>query len=360
MVGSRLVVNTMSHATNTLYTYALDGSNEQQVPLPGLGSIYGLSGRKESPEMFLTFTSFVQAPVIYRYDIATQALAVFREPKVAFDSTAYETRQIFFKSRDGTDVPIFLTMKRGYKPDGNTPVLLYGYGGFNINLTPYFSTARLIFLEGGGIYALVNLRGGAEYGEEWHQAGMLENKQNVFDDFIGAAEHLISAGYTRPARLAILGGSNGGLLVSACMLQRPDLFAAVVPAVPVTDMLRYHKFTVGRYWVPEYGNAEKNPEHFNFLYKYSPLHNVKKGVDYPPVMVTTADTDDRVVPSHARKFVAELQARAGNKNPALIRIETNAGHGAGKPTSKRIAEAADMYAFIFHFLGMNWGSAAAK
>ena len=357
MAGGRLVVNTMSHAANTLYTYALDGSDEQAVALSGLGSVSGLSGRKESPELFLTFTSFVQAPVVYRYDIAARELTVFREPEVAFDSSAYETKQLFFKSADGTTVPIFLTMKRGYEPDGNTPVLLYGYGGFNINLTPYFSTSRLVFLEAGGIYALVNLRGGAEYGEEWHKAGMLENKQNVFDDFIGAAQHLISAGYTIPSRLAILGGSNGGLLVSACMLQRPDLFGAVVPAVPVTDMLRYHKFTVGRYWVPEYGNAEENADHFNFLYRYSPLHNVKDGVDYPPVMVTTADTDDRVVPGHARKFVAQLQARAGKKNPYLIRIETNAGHGAGKPTGKRIAEAADMYAFIFHFLGMTWKSA---
>jgi prolyl oligopeptidase len=353
MAGGRLVVNTMSHAANTLFTYALDGSDEKRVPIEGMGSIRGISGRKMAPEMFLTYTSFVQAPLIYRYDISTNELAVFRKPEVAFDSSKYETQQLFFRSKDGTTVPIFVTMKKGYKPDGDTPVLLYGYGGFNINLTPYFSTSRLVFLDGGGIYALVNLRGGAEYGEDWHKAGMLENKQNVFDDFIGAAEHLMSAGYTRPERIAILGGSNGGLLVSACMLQRPELFAAVVPAVPVTDMLRYHKFTVGRYWVPEYGNAEENPDHFAFLYKYSPLHNVKDGVDYPPVMVTTADTDDRVVPAHARKFVAELQARAGKRNPSLIRIETNAGHGAGKPTSKRIEEAADMYAFIFHFLGMS-------
>ncbi len=353
MSGGRLVVNTMSHATNSLFTYALDGTDEKYVPLPEMGSIRGLSGRKMAPEMFLTYTSFIQAPLIYRYDITTNALQIFREPIVAFDATKYETRQLFYESKDGTTIPIFVTMKKGYEPDGNTPVLLYGYGGFNINLTPYFKTSRLIFLEAGGIYALVNLRGGSEYGEEWHKAGMLEKKQNVFDDFIAAAEHLVNAGYTRSERIAILGGSNGGLLVSACMLQRPDLFAAVVPAVPVTDMLRYHRFTVGRYWVPEYGNAEEEPEHFDFLFKYSPLHNVREGVNYPPVMVTTADTDDRVVPGHARKFVAELQARAGKQNPALIRIETNAGHGAGKPTAKRIQEAADIYAFIFHFLGMS-------
>jgi prolyl oligopeptidase len=352
LTGGRLVVNTMTDAANTLFTYALDGSDERRVEVPGIGSISDLSGDARRSELFLSFISFLQPPTIYRYDVKTEELSVFRAPAVPFDAGNYETRQVFFASKDGTRVPMFLTMRKGMELNGDNPVLLYGYGGFNINLTPYFSTSRLVFLEAGGIYALVNLRGGAEYGEEWHQAGMLGNKQNVFDDFIGAAEHLIASGYTRPQRIGILGGSNGGLLVSACMLQRPDLFGAVVAAVPVTDMLRYHKFTVGRYWVPEYGNAEENPNHFAFLYKYSPLHNVVEGKDYPPTLVTTADTDDRVVPGHSRKFVATLQALAGKKNPYFIRVETKAGHGAGKPTSKRIEEAADMYAFLFHFLGM--------
>ncbi len=360
MAGHRLVVNTMTDAANALFTYSLDGQDERPVAVAGIGSISELSGNAQRTEVFFSFTSFLQPPTIYRYDVATEELSVFQAPVLPFASAEYETKQLFFASKDATRVPMFLTMKKGTELTGDNPVLLYGYGGFNINLTPYFSTSRLVFLEAGGVYALVNLRGGAEYGEDWHQAGMLGNKQNVFDDFIGAAEHLIASGYTRPQRIGILGGSNGGLLVSACMLQRPDLFGAVVAAVPVTDMLRYHKFTVGRYWVPEYGNAEENPDHFAFLYKYSPLHNVVAGRDYPPTLVTTADTDDRVVPGHSRKFVATLQALAGRKNPYLIRIETKAGHGAGKPTSKRIDEAADMTAFLFHFLGMTFESASAQ
>ncbi len=352
VVGGRLVVNSMEHAHNVLHTYALDGSDERPVPVTGMGSIGELSGTKDDPEMFLSFTSFLDPPLIYRHDIATGELSVFLEPKIPFDASRYETRQLFYTSKDGTRVPLFVTHRKGLELNGDNPVLLYGYGGFNINLTPYFSTSRLIFLEAGGVYALANLRGGAEYGEEWHQAGMLDKKQNVFDDFIAAAEFLVKEGYTSPSRIGILGGSNGGLLVSACMLQRADLFGAVVAAVPVTDMLRYHKFTVGRYWVPEYGNAEEKADHFRFMYAYSPLHNVAADVDYPPTLITTADTDDRVVPGHSRKFAAMLQARGGKKNPYLIRIETKAGHGAGKPTTKRIQEAADMYAFLFHFLGM--------
>jgi prolyl oligopeptidase len=247
---------------------------------------------------------------------------------------------------------MFLTHKAGLELDGDRPTLLYGYGGFNISLTPGFSVSRLVWMEHGGVYAVANLRGGNEYGEEWHRAGMLENKQNVFDDFLAAAEWLTGNGYTRSDRLAIQGGSNGGLLVTACMLQRPDLFGAVLAQVPVTDMLRYHRWTVGRYWVPEYGNAEVDPEHFRFLMEYSPLHNIPEGVAHPALLVATADTDDRVVPAHAKKFVAALQAADGGRNPILIRVETRAGHGAGKPTAKLIEEAADLYAFLFKALGV--------
>jgi prolyl oligopeptidase len=353
LAGGQLVVASMEHAHHELLLYRLDGSAPRQVPLGDLGSIAGLSGRPDQDDLFVTFMSFLTPPMIFRVDLTTHEVSVFRKPEIPFDSSAYETRQVFYSSKDGTQVPMFLTMRKGIPLDGSNPVLLYGYGGFNINLTPRFSTSWLVFLEQGGIYAVANLRGGAEYGEEWHKAGMLENKQNVFDDFIAAAEFLVNEGYSRPDRIGILGGSNGGLLVTAVEQQRPDLFGAVVAAVPVTDMLRYHRFTVGRYWVPEYGNAETDPEHFRFLHKYSPLHNVQSGVDYPPTLVTTADTDDRVVPGHARKFVAAMQAKAGRRNPTFIRIETRAGHGAGKPTAKRIEEAADILAFLFHFLKMN-------
>ena len=351
-VKGKLIVNYMEDAHTVLVVCEPGVADCAQVPLPGIGSVRGLSTRKDDGEIFFAYTSFLQPSVIYRYDVDSGEMSVFQDAPHPFDASGYETKQLFFASKDGTEVPMFLTHKKGLEPTGDTPVLLYGYGGFNINLTPYFSTSRLVFLEAGGAYALINLRGGSEYGEDWHRAGMLENKQNVFDDFIAAAEHLVETKFTRPDRIAILGGSNGGLLVSACMLQRPDLFGAVVAAVPVTDMLRYHKFTVGRYWVPEYGDPGK-PDDFKFLYAYSPLHNVEAGENYPPILVTTADTDDRVVPAHSRKFVAELQARAGRENPALIRIETKAGHGAGKPTSKKIEEAADMYAFMFFFLGMS-------
>ncbi len=352
MAYRHLVVAYMKDAHHVLRSFTLDGKAAGGIELPGLGSVRGLSASKEDPEVFFPYTSFLQPPVLYRYDFTAGKSSVFKEPEVPFDPSGYETRQVFFKSKDGTRVPMFLTHRKGLKPDGNTPVLMYGYGGFNINLTPYYSSSRLVFLEAGGIYALVNLRGGSEYGEDWHREGMLGNKQNVFDDFIAAAESLVSSGYTRSEKLAILGGSNGGLLVTACMLQRPDLFGAVVAAVPVTDMLRYHRFTVGHYWTPEYGNAEKDPFHFEFLHAYSPLHNIPSGVKSPPILVTTADTDDRVVPSHSRKFVAAMQHAAAGENPVLIRIETKAGHGRGKPTAKRIEEAADMYSFIFHHLGM--------
>jgi prolyl oligopeptidase len=352
LAGKRLLVVSMEHAQDKIQHCELDGTDCVSIELPGIGSVGGLTAYKDNPEIFFPFMSFLQPSLIFRYDLIKRELTEFRNPEISFDPGDYVTRQVFFKSRDGTSIPMFLTHKANLKTDGEVPVLLYGYGGFNINMTPRFSVQRLVFIEAGGIYAQVNLRGGSEYGEDWHRAGMLEDKQNVFDDFIAAAEYLIAKGITKPAKIATLGGSNGGLLVAATMLQRPDLFGAVVCAVPVTDMLRYHRFTVGRYWIPEYGNAEKNPEHFKFMYAYSPLHNVKTDVNYPPILITTADTDDRVVPMHSRKFAATMQNRAGNKNPYLIRIETKAGHGAGKPTSKRIQEAADMNAFIFKFLGM--------
>ena len=265
------------------------------------------------------------------------------------DAAAYEVKQVWYPSKDGTKVPMFLVHKKGLALDGRRPTLLYGYGGFNVNMTPTFSASKLFWLEKGGVYALANLRGGGEYGEDWHQAGMLERKQNVFDDFTSAAEWLVKSGYTSRDRLAIQGGSNGGLLVGAAMTQRPDLFGAVVCQVPVADMLRYHLFTVGRFWIPEYGSAD-DPTQFPFLYKYSPYHNVKDGTAYPPTLVTTADTDDRVAPGLAKKFAARLQAATGGDAPILIRVETKAGHGGGKPISKQIDETADIYAFLFKAL----------
>ncbi|MHC4708617.1 MAG: prolyl oligopeptidase family serine peptidase, partial [Planctomycetota bacterium] len=328
------------------------------VTLPTLGRVRGLSGRQDDTEMFFSFTSFLFPTTNYRYDFLADDLTVLQEPEIDFDTSGYETKQVFYRSRDGTRIPMFITHKKGLELDGNNPTLLYGYGGFNISLKPSFSVSVLTWLEQGGIYAAANLRGGGEYGEEWHEAGMLEKKQNVFDDFIGAAEFLCEKKYTSPQKLAVRGGSNGGLLVAACMLQRPDLFGSVVCQVPVADMLRYHKFTVGHHWVPEYGNAEASPEDFKFLYAYSPLHNIRGGVEYPPILVTSADTDDRVVPAHAKKFVAELQEKSTGKNPILLRVETKAGHGRGKPITKILEEQADVYAFVFKTLNMK--SAATK
>ncbi|MEE9269831.1 MAG: prolyl oligopeptidase family serine peptidase, partial [Candidatus Krumholzibacteria bacterium] len=353
MINDEFVIAYMHDAHHKLNIYRKDGRFHREIEMPTIGSVGGLSGERKDKEMFFSFTSFLYPTTSFRYDFKKNKVSVFRQPEINFDATPFETKQVFFHSKDGTRVPMFLTYKKGLKLNGNNPTLLYGYGGFNISLTPRFSITRLVWMENGGVYALANLRGGDEYGEEWHQAGMLEKKQNVFDDFIAAAEWLVANKYTSTERLAIEGGSNGGLLVAACMLQRPDLFGASICRVPVTDMLRYHRFTVGRYWVPEYGNAVENPEHFKFLYAYSPLHNVKKGVAYPPMLITTADTDDRVVPSHAKKFAATVQAADAGENPILIRIETKAGHGAGKPTTKRIEEAADIYAFLFKIFGMS-------
>jgi prolyl oligopeptidase len=351
MVNGRFVLAVLHHAHHKLYIYRRDGTLEREIGLPTLGAIWELSGKPQDTELFINFQSFLYPPTILRYDFTTAELTLFHQPQVDFDPAQFITRQIFFTSKDGTRVPMFLTHKKDLAHDGNNPTLLYGYGGFSVNLPPVFNPTRLLWLERGGVYAQANLRGGNEYGEEWHAAGMLANKQNVFDDFISAADWLISSGYTKPARLAIEGRSNGGLLVAACMLQRPDLFGAVHCAVPVTDMLRYHKFTAGRYWTPEYGNAEENAEHFAFLLAYSPAHNVRPGATHPPILITTADTDDRVVPMHARKLAAALQSADNEGGPTLLRVETRAGHGLGKPTGKLIDEATDVYSFLWEMVG---------
>jgi len=310
-----------------------------------------VSGKPDDPEMFFAFTSYLYPTTIYRRDMASGTTEVFQSPTLDFDVSAYETTQEFYTSRDGTRIPMFITHRKGIPMDGSNPTYLYGYGGFNISLTPGFSPAILPWLEMGGVYAVPNLRGGAEYGEEWHEAGMHEKKQNVFDDFIAAAEYLIARKYTSTPKLAIAGGSNGGLLVGAVMTQRPELFGAALPAVGVMDMLRFHKFTIGWAWVTEYGSAD-SAQQFPYLYEYSPYHNIEDGTRYPPTLITTADHDDRVVPGHSFKFAARLQAAQGGPAPILIRIETKAGHGAGKPTSKIIEEQADQWAFLVEVLGM--------
>jgi prolyl oligopeptidase len=349
--GGYLFASYLKDASTRVYQYTYQGKLVREIQLPGIGTASGFGGERKDKTFFYTFTSFNYPPTIFRYDITTGASTTFRKSEAKFDPTAYETKQVFFTSKDGARVPIFLTHKKGLALDGNNPVLIYGYGGFNIPMTPGFSISNVFFLEQGGIYAVVNLRGGSEYGEEWHKAGMLEKKQNVFNDFIGAAEYLIASRYTNPAKIAIRGGSNGGLLVGACMTQRPDLFKVALPAVGVLDMLRYHKFTIGWAWAVEYGSSDKKDD-FDYLYKYSPLHNLKKGVQYPATLVTTADHDDRVVPAHSFKFAAALQDCQAGDNPALIRIESKAGHGAGKPTSKQIDEATDIWSFVMYNLGM--------
>lgn len=352
MVNNQFVVTYMRDAHHEMKIYTLDGSFVRDITLPTLGSIVEISGKPQHTELFISFTSFLYPPTIFRYDFLSGTLSLLYGVSIDFDAASYETTQVFYTSRDGTRVPMFLTHKKGLQLDGNNPVLLYGYGGFDVSITPSFTVPTLVWLENGGVYAVANLRGGGEYGEEWHRAGTLENKQQVFDDFIAAAGWLIANKYTSASRVAIQGASNGGLLVAACMVQRPDLFGAVVCQVPVIDMLRYHKFTVGRYWISDYGNAETNPEHFKFLYAYSPLHNVKAGVVYPATLILAADTDDRVVPAHAKKFAATLQAANGGNNPILLRIEMKAGHGLGKPTTKVIEERSDILAFLFERFGM--------
>jgi prolyl oligopeptidase len=351
IVHDTFVANYMHDASSRLRLFALDGGFIKDIDLPALGTVGAISGERKDSEMFYAFTSFLYPTTIFRYDFSSGSTSVFKAPTIAFDPSGYETKQVFYTSKDGTRVPMFVTHKKGLVLDGSHPAYLYGYGGFNISLTPSFSVAVLVWLEMGGVYAVPNVRGGGEYGEEWHQAGMHEKKQNVFDDFIAAAEYLIAQGYTAPAKLAIAGGSNGGLLVGAAMTQRPELFGAALPAVGVMDMLRFHKFTIGWAWVTDYGSADSAAQ-FPYLYKYSPLHNLRAGTRYPATLVTTADHDDRVVPGHSFKFTAALQAAQAGPAPVLIEIETKAGHGAGKPTSKLIEEQADRFAFLVRNLGI--------
>ncbi|MBX9781992.1 MAG: prolyl oligopeptidase family serine peptidase [Chitinophagaceae bacterium] len=349
--GGYMFCSYLKDASTKVYQYTYDGKLVREIKLPGIGSAGGFGGKKDDKEFFYTFTSYNTPPSIYRYNIASGVSTLFRKTETKFKNEEYETKQVFFTSKDGTKVPMFLTYKKGMQLNGSNPVLLYGYGGFNLPQTPGFSISNAFWMEQGGIYAVVNLRGGSEYGEAWHKAGMLENKQNVFDDFIGAAEYLIAGNYTNKGKIAIRGGSNGGLLVGACMTQRPDLFRVALPAVGVMDMLRYHLFTIGWAWAVEYGRSD-NAEQFKYLIKYSPLHNFKNGTSYPATLVTTADHDDRVVPAHSFKFAARLQEAHSGNNPVLIRIETKAGHGAGKPTGKQIEEATDIWSFVMYNLGM--------
>ncbi|CAN5636612.1 prolyl oligopeptidase family serine peptidase [soil metagenome] len=323
---------------------------ERELELPGPGMV-GFSGDRGDREMFYSFTSYLYATTIFRYDIRTGVSETFRAPRVDFDPSLYETKQLFYESKDGTRIPMFITARKGMPLDGSNPTLLYAYGGFNISSTPSFSIANLLWLEMGGVYAVANIRGGGEYGREWHDGGKLATTQNVFEDFIAAAEYLPRKGYTSPAKLAIAGGSNGGLLVGAVLNQRPELFGAALPAVGVMDMLRFHKFTIGWAWTSDYGSPDK-PDEFRVLRAYSPLHNIRPGAHYPATLITTADHDDRVVPGHSFKYAAALQAAQGGPAPTLIRIETKAGHGAGKPTSKQIEEAADRFTFLVRALGM--------
>lgn len=351
LVHDRFIASYLKDAKSAVRIYDLQGKFEREVDLPGIGSADGFGGKRKDTETFYSFMGYTTPTTLYRYDVATGKSTLYRKPQVDFDPSRYETKQVFYTSKDCTKVPMFITHKKGLKLDGSTPTYLYGYGGFNISLTPGFSVSNLVWMEMGGIYAVPNLRGGGEYGEEWHLAGTKLHKQNVFDDFISAAEWLIANRYTSPSKLAIGGGSNGGLLVGATMTQRPDLFAAALPAVGVLDMLRYQKFTIGWAWASDYGLSD-NPEEFKALRAYSPLHNVKPGAKYPATMVLTGDHDDRVYPAHSFKFAATLQAAQAGEAPVLIRIDTKAGHGAGKPTAKLIEEAADRWGFLAHHLGL--------
>jgi prolyl oligopeptidase len=351
LIDQKFALNYLKDAYTQVRLYDLNGKLVREVQFPGIGSAEGFGGKSTDKETFYSFTGFTTPTTIYRYDTTTGKSSIFRQPKVDFNPADFETKQVFYSSKDGTKIPMFITHKKGVKLDGNNPTYLYGYGGFDISLSPAFSVGNLVWMELGGVYAQPNLRGGGEYGEDWHQAGMKLKKQNVFDDFIRAAEWLIENKYTSTPKLAIGGGSNGGLLVGAAMTQRPDLFGAALPAVGVMDMLRFQKFTIGWAWVSDYGSSE-NADEFKALYAYSPLHNIKPGTSYPATMVTTADHDDRVWPGHSFKFAAALQAAQTGGAPVLIRIETKAGHGAGKPTSKIIEEIADRWAFLVKTLGM--------
>ena len=349
--GGYLFATYLEHAQSKVCQYGFDGKLVREIELPAIGTVSGFDGEKDDTELYYSLTNYIAPATIYKYDIAGGASTLYKAPAVNFDPSLFTTEQVFYTSKDGTKVPMFITRRKNMKLDGGNPCYLYAYGGFQINQTPAFRPSAMMFVEQGGIYCVANLRGGSEYGEAWHKAGMLENKQNVFDDFIAAAEYLIAEKYTSSDKLAIAGGSNGGLLVGACEVQRPDLYAVCLPAVGVMDMLRYHKFTIGWGWAVEYGSSE-NEEQFDYIYKYSPLHNIREGVQYPATLVTTADHDDRVVPAHSFKFTAQMQHCQAGDAPILIRIESKAGHGAGKPTSKRIDEEADTYAFLFQNIGV--------
>jgi prolyl oligopeptidase len=349
--GGNLFASYLKDATTRIYRYTLDGSGKQEIALPDLGSAGGFGGKRNDTFGFYSFSSFTDPGTIFKYDYATGKSEVFSRPELKFDPSQYVTEQVFYPSKDGTKVPMFIVHRKGLAKNGKNPTMLYAYGGFNVSLSPSFSTSRMLLLEQGGVFALANLRGGGEYGEDWHKAGMKEKKQNVFDDFIAAAEYLIAQKWTDTPHLGVNGGSNGGLLIGAVMTQRPDLFGVCFPEVGVLDMLRYQKFTAGFGWVPEYGNAENSKAEFDYLVKYSPLHNVKPA-KYPATMVMTADHDDRVVPAHSFKFISTLQPAQRGDAPVLIRVQVQAGHGAGMPTSMIIAQQADKWAFFFHSLGV--------
>ena len=352
-VADKIIADYSKDASTHAYLYTKDGKCIKEIKLPGVGSA-GFNARKDEDWCYYSYASFTTPGTIYKYNLETGESTVYKQPKTAFDLSALETRQVFFPSKDGTMIPMFITCRKDIEMNGKNPVYLYGYGGFNISLPPSFSASRVPWFEKGGVYVQVNLRGGSEYGEAWHLAGTKMQKQNVFDDFIGAAEWLIDNGYTSPEKLAIVGGSNGGLLVGACMDQRPELFGVAIPQVGVMDMLRYHKFTIGWNWAPDYGTSEDSEEMFKYLYAYSPLHNLKPGTSYPATLVTTADHDDRVVPAHSFKFAATLQECNAGSKPCLIRIDSKAGHGGGKPLAKVLEEQADIYSFIMKNLGMNY------
>lgn len=352
--GGKIFANYLKDATSLVQQYDYSGKLERSIDLPDVGTASGFSAKENETELYYSFTSYIYPPTIYKYTINSGESSEYKKAGVDFDPSLYESKQVFYQSKDGTKIPMIITYKKGIQLDGNNPTLLYGYGGFNISLSPSFSTSNIILLEQGGVYAVANLRGGGEYGEKWHIAGTKMQKQNVFDDFIAAAEYLIQSKYTSSEKLAISGGSNGGLLVGAAMTQRPELFKVALPAVGVLDMLRYNKFTAGAGWSFDYGTAEDSKEMFEYLIKYSPYHAIKEGVSYPATLITTADHDDRVVPAHSFKFAARLQEYHQGNNPVLIRIETNAGHGAGKPTDKIIEEAADKWAFMFQNMEVSY------
>ena len=351
LMNNKLIAIYIQDVVSKIYRFNINGVSEGEIKLPGPGNVTGFNAKKNDSTAFFGFTSFTYPSTIFKYDLVSNSTTVYRKSEIKFDLSKYKTEQVFFTSKDGTQVPMFLTYRTDLIKNGKNPVLLYGYGGFNVNLMPSFSVSSLVLIENGGIFAFCNLRGGGEYGEKWHEAGLRENKQNVFDDFIAAAEFLIKEKYTSNDKIAIRGGSNGGLLVAACMLQRPDLFKVAIPEVGVLDMLKYHKFTIGGHWVDEYGSSDIE-EQFKYLIKYSPLHNVKENVNYPATLVTTADHDDRVVPAHSFKFIATLQEKYKGENPVMIRIESKAGHGAGTPVSKTIDLNTDIWSFIFFNIGI--------